>query len=143
MRSWWRIFVTTLFCAILASCYESTRRYKAWLDIDGKGPPGFPILASNGHDTDRVLLYRPGKNDVLCYDSLSSRELHDRLLAKNGMAVTVEYDVSSNLLGKVYGYNVRSVDGIILAKLPRGAPRGGGGVAKNGPGGRASGDDCW
>jgi hypothetical protein len=133
-----------LLCTILASCSERTRTYQAWVDVDGKGPPGFSDLASPGPDTDKVLIYRFGKNDTLCFDSFSSKELHDRLLSKNRTLVAVEYDASTYLLsGKVYGYNVRAIDGIVLAKLRSGEPvGGGGGVGSRGPG-TVSGDDCW
>jgi hypothetical protein len=61
-----------------------------------------------------VLLFRTGRNGVICHDAFPSEELHDRLLAKNGHAVTVEYEILP-IHDKTRFYRVHSVDGMILA----------------------------
>lgn len=117
-----------------------TRSYQAYVAMDGKGP--FDLTSPN--EPDAVVLYRNGRNGVVCFDGFRSRELHDFLLPKNGQSVTVEYDTFTDF-GKVRGYNVHSVDGKILANgyhvlKPEYAVSSG--VAKTGSG-TASGDDCW
>jgi hypothetical protein len=49
---------------------------------------------------------------LLCYDAFHAKDLRDHLSGKNGLPVTVEYDTFSNF-GKMAGYNVHSVDGMI------------------------------
>jgi hypothetical protein len=80
--------------------------------MGGKGPQGLTDPPWDGPDA--VVLYRSGHNGVVCFDGFHSKELHERLSSKNGQPVTVEYDTFSDF-GKVRGYNVRSVDGIMLA----------------------------
>jgi hypothetical protein len=66
------------------------------------------------------------------------------LLTKNGQPVTVEYDTFSDF-GRVRGYNVHSVDGMILADGYHLSGRdlaATAGVARKGPS-SAGGDDCW
>jgi hypothetical protein len=89
----------------------STRTYQAYVALDRTGPP--PINDPPWDGPDAVVLYRTGCNGVVCFDGFHSKELHDRLAAKNGQAVTVEYDILS--VGKVHAYNVHSVDGMVLA----------------------------
>jgi RNA polymerase sigma-70 factor (ECF subfamily) len=48
-----------------------------------------------------------------CYDVIFSPELKDRLIKLNRPAVPVEYNVVSDF-GRVRGYNIRSVDGLIF-----------------------------
>jgi hypothetical protein len=76
-----------------------------------KGPFGaiYP-----GDALDSVVLYRGGRNGVICFDSFRSKELRDRLSPEPGRVVRVEYDPFSDC-GKVRGYNVPSVAGITLA----------------------------
>jgi hypothetical protein len=123
-----------------------TRTYQDHVTIDGKGPwegsLGPPFDAP-----DAVLLYRSGRNGVICYDSFHSKELRERLLSKNGQQVKVEYDTFSDF-GKVRGYNLHSVDGIILANgyhVLRSDFAGGAGVVgvAGFTGNTLSGDDCW
>jgi hypothetical protein len=97
-------------------------RYEEW-----KGP-------------DVVVLYRTGRDGVVCFDAFRWKDLHDHLSAKNGQVVTVEYETFSDF-GKVRGYNLRSVDGMILANdnKPFTASSG---VISDGPG-SAGESDCW
>jgi hypothetical protein len=85
-----------------------------------------------------------GRNGVICYEAFHSKDLHDHLSAKNGQPVTVEYDTFSDF-GRVFGYNVHSVDGMILANgyhVLRGDFAASSGVASEGSG-SAGEDDCW
>jgi hypothetical protein len=80
----------------------------------------------------------------VCFNAFHSKDLHDRLSAKNGKVVTVEYDTFSDF-GKVRGYTVHSVDGIILANgdhVLRDDFAASGGTYRTGNG-TSSGDDCW
>jgi hypothetical protein len=116
----------------------ATRSYQALVAVDGKEPFG-PIYPSDSIDS--VILYRGGRNGVTCFDAFRSKELHDRLSPKNGQLVTVEYDTFSDF-GKVRGYNVRSIDGIILANgyhVSRPDFAGSAGVVGN----SNSTNDCW
>ena len=113
-----------------------------YVALDGKGPSLISALQSRAPDD--VVLYRSGRNGVICYDLFHSKELHDFLLPKNGRLVTVEYDTFGDS-GKVSGYNVHSVDGKVLANgyhVLREDFAGVAGVARQGPG-SAGADDCW
>jgi len=119
-----------------------TKSYQANVALDGKGPLGLTDPPWDVPDT--VVLYRNGRNGVVCYDAFHSKELHDFLLSRNGQSVTVEYATFTDF-GKVRGYNVHSVDGKILANgdhVLKPEFGGSGGVA-SGSSGTASGDDCW
>jgi len=59
------------------------------------------------------VLYRRVGNSY-CYDAFKSEELRQRLAPKDRRTVTVEYNIFSDF-GKEPGYNVRSVDGVLLA----------------------------
>jgi len=118
-----------------------TRSYQEYVALDGKGPHD---LLEGWDGPDDVVLYRSGRNGVICTDAFHSQELHDHLSSKNGQPVTVEYDTFTDF-GKVRGYNVRSVDGMMLANgyhvlKPEYAASAG--VMGYGAG-RVSGDDCW
>jgi hypothetical protein len=89
-----------------------SKTYQAYVALDGTVPKGLDRPLSGGPDA--VVLYRSGHHGVICYDGFHSKELHDRLLSKDGQAVTVEYDTFTDF-GKVRGYNVGSVDGMRLA----------------------------
>jgi len=91
----------------------ATKSYQAYVALDRKGPWGLTDPPWDGPDA--VVLYRSGRHGVVCFHAFHSKELHDRLSSKNGQPVVVEYDTFSDF-GKVRGYNVRSVDGIMLAK---------------------------
>jgi hypothetical protein len=75
----------------------------------------------------RFILYRRVGN-LYCFDRFQSEELYDRLKSKRLGTVPVEYNEFSSY-GRVHGYNVRSVDGVILANgwySVKDAERGGG-----------------
>jgi hypothetical protein len=116
-RVHWRIVV-----AVLIACGSigywlmidrpATRSYQVYVALDRKGPRGLTDPPWDGPDA--VVLYRTGREGAVCFDAFHSKDLHDRLAAKNGQLVTVEYDTFSDF-GKVRGYNVHSVDGMMLA----------------------------
>jgi hypothetical protein len=119
----------------LAIDRHATRTYQVYVALNGKGPLGIAGPPWNGPDG--VVLYRTGRNGVICYDAFHSKELHDRLSAKNGQPVTAEYDTYSDF-GRVSGYNVHSVDGMRLREDFASTA----GVARKGAG-SAGADDCW
>ena len=74
-----------------------------WGDVGPEWPDGSAPI---------VLYRRVG--DSYCYDAFKSEELHQRLAPKDGHTVTVDYNIFSDF-GKERSYNVRSVDGVLLA----------------------------
>jgi hypothetical protein len=141
----WLLILTALIACLVVGYLRfidraGRRTYQNFVALDGKDPL-FTDPPWDGPDT--VVLYRTGRNDVICFDAFYSKELHDRLSAKNGKLITVEYD-TFNDFGKVSGYNVHSVDGLILANGSHVLHdfREVAGVRANGPGSAGS-DDCW
>jgi len=93
---------------------------------------------------DAVVLYRAGRDGSICSDGFHSKDLHDRLSAKNGQLVTIEYDTFS-YFGRVLAYKVHAVDGIVLANgyhVLREDFAGTAGAAREGPG-SAGESDGW
>jgi len=86
------------------------RTFQEYVELEGHGP----VDDSSLKRSDSVVLYRTGANNVVCFNYFYSKELHDHLLGKNGQQVTVEYETYRSF-GKVYAYNVQSVDGMTLA----------------------------
>jgi hypothetical protein len=120
----------------------STKGYRMYVALDGKGPVGLTGPPFDGPDA--VVVYRNVRNGVVCFDAFNSKELHDLLSSKNGESVMVEYDTFSDF-GKVRGYNVHSIDGKILANgyhMVKPEYAGSSGVASAGAG-TASREDCW
>ncbi len=142
----WPLILTALIACLVVGYLRfinkaGRRTYQDVVALDGKDPL-FTDPPWDGQDA--VVLYRTGRNNVICFDGFHSKELHDRLSAKNGQLVTVEYDTFSDF-GKVHGYNVHSVDGMILADgshVLREDFAGSAGVRQKGEG-SAGGDDCW
>jgi hypothetical protein len=143
----WGLIVTVLIACLVVGCLRFIDRagrktYQAYVALNGEGPLG--IAGPPWDGPKGVVLYRSGRNGVICYDAFQSKDLRDHLSAKNGQPVTVEYDTFSDF-GKVLGYNVHSVDGMILANgdhVLREDFGGVAGVAGNGPG-SAGNSDCW
>lgn len=139
----WRLILTVLIACLIVGCDTVSRKtYEARVALNGKGPLDITGPPWNGPDA--VVLYRTGRNGVICFDAFHSKDLHDRFSAKNGQLVTVEYDTFSDF-GRVRGYNVHSVDGMVLANgyhVLRDDFAGAAGVARKGPG-SAGPDDCW
>ena len=141
-RCWPVVIATLIACAVFGCDREGRRTYQEYVALDGSGP----LLLRDLHvgAFDDVVLYRSGRNGVICYDVLHSKELHNFLLPKNGHLVTVEYDTLSDF-AKVRGYNVHSVDGKLLANgdhVLREDFAGAAGVAREGRG-PARAEDCW
>ena len=141
------LILTVLIACLVAGYLKfinsaSRRTYREYIALDRKGPWGLTDPPWDGPDA--VVLYRTGHNGVVCFNGFHSKDLHDRLSGKNGDLVTVEYDTFSDF-GKVRGYNVHSVDGIVLANgdhVLRDDFGASAGVAGKGPG-SAGEDDCW
>ncbi len=92
---------------------QSRRTCQAYVALTGQEPFG-PINPPLPDPPDTVVLYRTGHGGVICFDLFHSPELHKDLLSEDGKRVTVVYDTFSDF-GKVRGYNVHSIDGIVLA----------------------------
>jgi len=142
MKSW--ALILTLLIVFASVCCDriSRKTYQANVALNGEGPLGIADPPWNGPDA--VVLYRTARNGVVCFDAFHSKDLHDRLSGKNGQPVTVEYDTFVEF-GKVRGYNVHSVDGMILANgyhVLKGDFAATAGVARAGAGSAGS-DDCW
>lgn len=145
--SFW-VIALALSASVLAGCFimgtPARRTDQAYVALSGQEPFG-PLNAPSPDPPDTVVLYRTGRDGAtFCYNAFYSEELHKALLPKDGKQVTVVYDTFSDF-GKVTGYNVHSVDGIVLANWlhvlkPEFAAIAG--VARRGPG-TASGDACW
>jgi hypothetical protein len=87
----------------------TVRTYQMYVAVNGHAPWG--EVGSDGSAA--VVLYRRLGNSY-CYDAFQSEELRQRLAPKDGHTITVEYNIFSDF-GKERGYNVRSVDGLLLA----------------------------
>ena len=142
MKRMWPFAAVLIACVLTACDMRSRKSYQVHITTDGTGPDGQKDPGWNGPDS--VVLYRTGRNSVVCFDSFRSKELHDRLMAKNGQLVTAEYDTFSDF-GRVRAYNVHAVDGIVLANgyrvLREDFAASAGVIVGNK--GTASGDDCW
>jgi hypothetical protein len=90
----------------------SIRSYQMNVAISGHAPWGDVGSELSGNSLPIVLYRRVG--DSYCYDAFQSEELRQRLAPKDGHTITVEYNIFSDF-GKERGYNVRSVDGLLLA----------------------------
>jgi hypothetical protein len=139
----WQLILTVLIACLIVGCERPGRRtYQANVALNGEGPLGITDPPWDGPDA--VVLYRTGRGGVICYDAFRSKDLHNYLSGKNGKPITVEYDTFSSF-GKISGYNVHSVDGMILANgyhVLRGDFAATAGVARAGAG-SAGPDDCW
>ena len=116
-RTSWLIAIVVLIACVFIGYMLfidrlDTKSYQAYVALDGKGP--WNLTGPPWDGPDAAVLYRSGHNGVICFDAFHSKEIHDRLLSKNGQPATIEYDTFSDF-GKVRGYNVRSVDGMVLA----------------------------
>jgi hypothetical protein len=83
------------------------RTFPMVVSLDGKTPWG------EDNRSPPVVIYRAA-GEGYCFDAFFSSELRQRLAPKQGQTVQVEYNTWSDF-GRVRGYNVRSVDGMILA----------------------------
>jgi len=134
------LFVTCAFATDRLFTNKITvRSHQMYIAIDGHAPWG--DVGDAGTASPVVLYRRVGAG--YCYVAFDSSELRRRLMPKSGQEVVVEYNVFSDF-GKERGYNVRSVDGLILANgelVVRDYERSGGRIL--GPGdAQSSTDDC-
>jgi hypothetical protein len=105
-------FVTMAFATDrLFTNKVAVRTYDMYVAIDGRVPWGDLGRASSSSPP--IVLYRR-VDESYCYDAFRSNELRQRLGPKNGSTVRVEYNIFSDF-GKERSYNVRSVDGLLLA----------------------------
>lgn len=116
----WRIplfislaYLAVAFCADrLFTSKVKVKTFEMSIALDGKAPWG--EVGPDWQDgTPPLVLYRQ-VNGSYCYTAFKSQELRDRLAQKRSGRVTVEYNVFSDF-GRTRSYNVRSVDGILLA----------------------------
>jgi hypothetical protein len=145
-KSWLLVLAVLITCLVVGYLWfidrANRKTHQACVALNGRGPLG--IAGPPWDGPDGVVIYRRGRNGVICYEAFHSKDLHDRLSAKNGQPVTVEYDTFSDF-GRVFGYNVHSVDGMILANgyhVLRSDFAASSGVASEGSG-SAGEDDCW
>jgi hypothetical protein len=113
----WRIVIGLLIGSFVMAFWllidrHAIRTYQAHVTLDRYGEPSLNDPPWEGPDL--VVLYRTGRYGVVCYDVLRAKELHDHLPGENGQIVTVEYETFSDF-GKVRGYRLHSVDGMVQA----------------------------
>jgi hypothetical protein len=113
-----RILIATLMASAFIGYISfvdrpGNRTFQAYVALSGQEPFG-PINPPSPDSPDTVVLYRTGHGGVICFDLFHSPELHKDLLSKDGKRVTVIYDTFSDF-GKVRGYNIHSIDAIVLA----------------------------
>jgi hypothetical protein len=107
--------------AYLASAFGTDRlftnrvkvkTFQMSIALDGNAPWG-QVGPEWPDGTPPLVLYRE-VNGSYCYTAFKSKELRDRLARKHSDTVTVEYNVFRDF-GHSRRYNVRSVDGVLLA----------------------------
>ena len=86
------------------------RTFQDYVALDGNEPWDPAPSAPAG----TVTIYRTGLGGTICYEVFHSSALYDHLRSKGGQVVTVEYDTFSDF-GKMRGYNVHSIDGVVMA----------------------------
>jgi hypothetical protein len=94
----------------------TVRTYQMYVAVNGHAPWG-DVGPEWPDGSAPVVLYRRFGNSY-CYDAFKSEELWQRLAPKDLRTVTVEYNIFSDF-GKERSYNVRSVDGVLLANRER------------------------
>jgi hypothetical protein len=119
-RRW--LFPTVLSCCFVISAFAidrrftnrvSTKTYQVYFALEGHAPWG--DVGPEGPDrSPPVVLYRQFAKGY-CYDAFQSEELHRRLIAENPHTVMIVYNIFSDF-GEERSYNVKSVDGVLLAE---------------------------
>jgi hypothetical protein len=110
----------------------TVRTYQMYVAVNGHAPWG-EVGPERSDGSAPVVLYRRVGNSY-CYDAFQSEELRQRLAPKDGHTITVEYNIFSDF-GKERSYNVRSIDGLLLANgqhIVRDFERFGGQILGNG-----------
>ena len=116
------------------------RPYQVQVALDGQAPWG-EVGPEWSDETKPIVLYRR-VGDTYCYIAFKSAELRDRLATRNGSSVSMQINIFKDF-GNERGYNVRSVDGLVLAdgqKVVKDAERFGGQIL--GPANNSS-ASCW
>lgn len=116
------------------------RSYQVKIALDGDAPWGTVGPEWSGKDKPIVLYRRAGES--YCYVAFNSDELRTLLANKNGKAVEMQMNIFKDF-GREHAYNVRSVDGLLLAsghRVVKDAERFGGQIL--GPSGSSS-EKCW
>lgn len=134
------LFVCCAFATDRLLTNQTTiRLHQMYVAIDGRAPWGDVEGAGSSNP---VVLYRKIGAEY-CYLATNSDELRKRLAGMNGKIVSVEYNIFSDF-GKERGYNIRSVDGLILAEgeRPVGQYDWEGGRILEGTQAQSSTDDC-
>jgi hypothetical protein len=110
-------FVTSAFATDrLFTNKTSIHSYQMYVAVNGHAPWGDVGPEWSGDSLPVVLYRRVG--DSYCYDAFKSEELRQRLSSRDGHTVEVEYNIFSDF-GTERGYNVRSVDGVLLNEAQR------------------------
>lgn len=119
------------------------RSYQANFSLDRSAPWG--AVGSEWEDAIKpIVLYRR-VGDGYCYVAFKSTELRDRLANEHRATVPMQIN-SFKDFGIERGYNVRSVDGLLLAdgpKVVKDAERFGGKILDQGVITSSSTNDCW
>lgn len=116
------------------------RSYEVKVALDGDTPWGTVGPEWSGNERPIVLYRQAGES--YCYVAFNSSELRHRLANKDGRAVQIQVNIFKDF-GREHAYNVRSVDGLLLAighRVVKDAERFGGQIL--GPSGRPS-ENCW
>jgi hypothetical protein len=116
----WRIpliislaYLAAAFCTDrLFTSKVKVKTFQMRVVLDGKVPWG-QVSPDWNDETPPIVLYREVYGSF-CYTVFRSQELRDRLAQRRTNTVTVEYNVFSDF-GHTGSYNVRSVDGVLLA----------------------------
>jgi hypothetical protein len=90
----------------------TVRAFQMEVVLDGNAPWGM-VGPQWADGTAPVVVYRRVGSSY-CYVAFQSQELRSRLAVKRGHTVMVEYNIFTDF-GREHGYNVRSVDGLLLA----------------------------
>lgn len=116
------------------------RSYQVKIALDGDAPWGTVGPEWSGNEKPIVLYRQAGES--YCYVAFNSDELRNLLANKNGRAVEMQMNIFKDF-GREHAYNVRSVDGVLLAsghRVVKDAERFGGQIL--GPSGSSS-ENCW
>jgi hypothetical protein len=106
-------YLAIAFCTDrLFTSKVTVKTFQMSVALDGKVPWG-KVGPEWDDGTPPLVLYRD-VNGSYCYTAFRSQELRERLSQKRGDTVTVEYNVFGDF-GHTRSYNVRSVEGVLLA----------------------------
>lgn len=118
----------------------SVKAFQMSVALNGNAPWG-TVGPEWSDGTKPLVLYRRVGNGY-CYVAFRSRELSDRLAKRGGATVSMEVNIFEDF-GTERGYNIRSVDGVLLAsgkKIVSNAEQFSGQVL--GPSGTSK-ESCW